>query len=66
MGRGSKPKAGLCGFSVSDMLISGFRQPWELDVGKPFRITSALDIMLEGPIGSARCAISCSAGNVRE
>lgn len=53
VGRGSKPKAGLCGFSVSDLLIPGFRQPWEIDVGKPSHIASSLDIMLEAPIGSA-------------
>ena len=53
VGRGSKPKAGLCGFSVSDLLIPGFEQPWEHDEGKPAHIASALDIMLEAPIGSA-------------
>lgn len=53
VGRGSRPKAGLCGFSVSDLLIPGFQQPWELDVGKPNHIASSLDIMLEAPIGSA-------------
>ncbi|KAI9723046.1 MAG: hypothetical protein M1812_001495 [Candelaria pacifica] len=53
VGRGSKPKAGLGGFSVSDLLIPGERQPWELDVGKPNHITSSLDIMLQAPIGSA-------------
>jgi phosphoribosylformylglycinamidine synthase len=56
-GRGAKPKAGLCGFSVSDLRIPGFCQPWELPEadyhGKPGRIVSALDIMLEGPIGAA-------------
>ncbi|MCP3686898.1 MAG: phosphoribosylformylglycinamidine synthase, partial [Gammaproteobacteria bacterium] len=52
-GRGSKPKAGLCGFSVSNLKIPGFEQPWEVDHGKPERIASALDIMLEGPIGAA-------------
>lgn len=52
-GRGGKPKAGLCGFSVSNLQIPGDRQPWEVDYGKPDRIVSALDIMLEGPIGSA-------------
>ncbi|HOW75052.1 MAG TPA: phosphoribosylformylglycinamidine synthase [Candidatus Competibacteraceae bacterium] len=52
-GRGSKPKAGLCGFSVSHLRIPGFIQPWEGDYGKPGRIVSALDIMLEGPIGAA-------------
>ena len=53
VGRGSKPKAGICGFSVSNLLIPGFRQPWELDTGKPGHISSSLDIMLEAPIGSA-------------
>ncbi|CAB1368746.1 phosphoribosylformylglycinamidine synthase [Denitratisoma oestradiolicum] len=52
-GRGSKPKAGLCGFSVSDLNIPGFAQPWESAYGKPERIASALDIMIEGPIGAA-------------
>ncbi|KAJ5664899.1 uncharacterized protein N7477_007347 [Penicillium maclennaniae] len=53
VGRGSRPKAGLAGYCVSDLLIPGHRQPWELDVGKPNHIASALDIMLEAPIGSA-------------
>ncbi|ATX81319.1 phosphoribosylformylglycinamidine synthase [Mariprofundus ferrinatatus] len=52
-GIGSKPKAGLCGFSVSNLRIPGFEQPWEADFGKPDRIVSALDIMIEGPIGAA-------------
>ncbi len=52
-GRGGKQKAGLTGFSVSNLLLPGARRPWELDPGKPGRITSALDIMLEGPIGAA-------------
>lgn len=52
-GRGSKPKAGLTGFTVSNLRIPGFEQPWETDFGKPERIVSALDIMLEGPIGGA-------------
>ncbi len=52
-GRGSKPKVGLSGFSVSNLKIPGYAQPWETDYGKPERIVSALDIMLEGPIGSA-------------
>ena len=52
-GRGAKPKAGLCGFSVSNLQIPDFIQPWEQDYGKPGRIASALDIMLEGPIGAA-------------
>ncbi|MBN1377907.1 MAG: phosphoribosylformylglycinamidine synthase [Gammaproteobacteria bacterium] len=52
-GRGSRAKAGLCGFSVSNLRIPGFEQPWEEDFGKPSHIASALDIMLEGPIGAA-------------
>ncbi|MBE7422666.1 MAG: phosphoribosylformylglycinamidine synthase [Zoogloeaceae bacterium] len=56
-GRGSKPKAGLCGFTVSNLNIPGYAQPWEGAVtklsGKPERIASALDIMIEGPIGAA-------------
>ena len=52
-GRGSKPKAGLTGFSVSNLKIPGFEQPWEGNYGKPSRIVSALDIMTEGPLGGA-------------
>ncbi|MFK5912786.1 MAG: phosphoribosylformylglycinamidine synthase [Woeseiaceae bacterium] len=52
-GRGSKPKAGLCGYSVSNLKIPALKQPWETDFGKPSRIVSALDIMLEAPIGAA-------------
>jgi len=53
VGRGSKPKAGLSGFCVSDLLIPGHEQPWERDVGRPGHIASSLDIMLEAPLGSA-------------
>ncbi len=52
-GIGGKPKAGLCGFSVSNLQIPGFEQPWERSIGRPDRIVSALDIMLDGPIGAA-------------
>ncbi|QKJ65700.1 phosphoribosylformylglycinamidine synthase [Deefgea piscis] len=52
-GRGSKPKAGLCGFTVSNLNLPGHVQPWETPYGKPDRIASALDIMIEGPIGAA-------------
>jgi phosphoribosylformylglycinamidine synthase len=52
-GRGSKPKAGLTGFSVSNLRLPDAVRPWETDFGKPTRIASALDIMLEGPIGGA-------------
>ncbi|ODQ54166.1 phosphoribosylformylglycinamidin [Saitoella complicata NRRL Y-17804] len=53
VGRGSKPKAGLAGFNVSDLNLPGFKQPWELDVGRPSHIASPVDIMIEAPIGSA-------------
>jgi phosphoribosylformylglycinamidine synthase len=53
VGRGSKPKVGLTGFSVSNLNIPDDRQPWEDDYGKPGRIASALDIIIEGPIGGA-------------
>ena len=58
-GTGSKPKAGLCGFSVSNLNIPGSQQPWEAyqgsssGYGKPGRIASALQIMIDGPIGAA-------------
>jgi len=52
-GRGSKPKAGLCGYSVSNLKIPGRPLPWEIEYGKPERIVSALHIMTEGPIGGA-------------
>jgi phosphoribosylformylglycinamidine synthase len=52
-GRGSKPKAGLTGFTVSNLKIPGAVQPWEKDFGKPARIVSALDIMIDGPLGAA-------------
>ncbi|GAA5902610.1 hypothetical protein JCM6882_009332 [Rhodosporidiobolus microsporus] len=53
VGRGSRPKAGLAGFTVSNLLIPDFEQPWETDYGKPAHIASALDIMIEGPLGSS-------------
>jgi phosphoribosylformylglycinamidine synthase len=66
-GRGAKPKAGLTGFTVSNLLIPGAQRPWEnaSDVtkgeagrvdaiyGKPERIASPLQIMIDGPIGGA-------------
>jgi phosphoribosylformylglycinamidine synthase len=52
-GRGARPKAGLSGFSVSNLRIPDFLQPWETDHGKPQRIASALDIMLDAPLGAA-------------
>ncbi len=52
-GRGAKPKAGLTGFSVSNLNIPGYVRPWERPFGAPDRIASALEIMIEGPIGAA-------------
>ncbi|MFA0109203.1 phosphoribosylformylglycinamidine synthase [Vibrio breoganii] len=52
-GIGGKPKAGLVGFTTSNLRIPGFEQPWETDFGKPGRIVTALDIMTEGPLGGA-------------
>ncbi|TNF36209.1 MAG: phosphoribosylformylglycinamidine synthase [Gammaproteobacteria bacterium] len=52
-GCGARPKAGLTGFSVSNLALPGFTQPWEVPYGKPDRIVSALDIMIEGPLGGA-------------
>jgi phosphoribosylformylglycinamidine synthase len=53
-GRGAKPKAGLTGFTVSHLRIPSYVQPWERkEYGRPGRIASPLQIMLEGPIGGA-------------
>ncbi len=52
-GRGSKPKIGLCGFSVSNLNLKAAPQPWEIPYGKPAHIATALEIMLQAPIGSA-------------
>ncbi|VFP81686.1 phosphoribosylformylglycinamidine synthase [Candidatus Erwinia haradaeae] len=52
-GRGAQPKAALSGFSVSNLRIPGFEQPWEQDFGKPNHISSALEIMIEAPLGAA-------------
>src|SRR5690606_15180630 len=53
-GSGSKPKAGLTGFSVSNLNIPGYEQPWEKhSYGKPGRIASPLQIMIDGPLGGA-------------
>lgn len=66
-GRGAKPKAGLAGFSVSNLRLPGADEPWEndrdvtlgdrgadvSDYGFPSRIADALTIMIEGPIGAA-------------
>jgi phosphoribosylformylglycinamidine synthase len=55
-GRGAHPKAGLSGFSVSNLRIPELPQPWEANHGRPGRIASALEIMLDGPIGAAAYA----------
>ncbi|HTQ99212.1 MAG TPA: phosphoribosylformylglycinamidine synthase, partial [Candidatus Acidoferrum sp.] len=52
-GVGSKPKAGLAGFTVSNLKIPGFVQPWEIDFGKPEHFASAFSIMIDGPLGGA-------------
>jgi phosphoribosylformylglycinamidine synthase len=55
-GRGARPKAGLTGFSVSNLRLPGAPEPWEIataDVGRPGHIASALQIMLDGPLGGA-------------
>ncbi|MFY9479911.1 MAG: phosphoribosylformylglycinamidine synthase [Aquabacterium sp.] len=53
-GRGSRPKSGLTGFSVSNLHLPGTDEPWEAaPVGKPEHIASALQIMIEGPLGGA-------------
>lgn len=53
VGRGSKPKAGLTGFMVSHLELPDWGQPWEHAYGRPDRMASPLQIMLEGPIGAA-------------
>ncbi|MDY6943586.1 MAG: phosphoribosylformylglycinamidine synthase [Pseudomonadota bacterium] len=52
-GRGARTKAGLTGFSVSNLHLPDFPQPWEQNLGQPERMASALEIMLSGPIGGA-------------
>lgn len=52
-GRGGKPKAGLTGFSVSDLRIPGHPQPWEVQRPLPPRMASAFEIMRDGPLGAA-------------
>lgn len=52
-GRGAKPKAGLCGFSVSNLQIPEYIRPWEQTPGRPETIASPLQIMLDGPVGAA-------------
>ena len=54
-GRGAAPKVGLTGFTVSHLNVPGWPRPWEqTQPGRPERIASPLEIMLEGPIGGAQ------------
>ncbi|MDN5849266.1 MAG: phosphoribosylformylglycinamidine synthase, partial [Nitrococcus sp.] len=55
-GRGAKPKAGLAGYSVSNLRLPGAIQPWEQHYGYPDRIADALTIMLQAPLGAASYA----------
>jgi phosphoribosylformylglycinamidine synthase len=55
-GRGAKPKMGLAGYTVSNLMLPQAVQPWESTIGKPGRIASALDIMIEAPVGAAAFA----------
>ncbi|MDH4389855.1 MAG: phosphoribosylformylglycinamidine synthase [Aquabacterium sp.] len=53
-GRGARPKAGLTGFSVGHLHLPGLAEPWESHpIGKPAHIASALQIMVDGPLGGA-------------
>ena len=52
-GRGAKPKAGICGFTVSNLNLPQAPQPWERAYGRPAHIASPLDIIIEGPLGAA-------------
>ncbi|MFQ6172072.1 phosphoribosylformylglycinamidine synthase [Oryzobacter sp. R7] len=53
-GRGSRPKAGLTGFAVSNLHLPGTDEPWEREpYGAPEHIASPLEIMTAGPIGAA-------------
>ncbi|KNC98354.1 phosphoribosylformylglycinamidine synthase [Spizellomyces punctatus DAOM BR117] len=55
VGQGSKSKAGLTGFTVSNLRVPGFVQPWEAreDVGRPGHVASPLEIMIQAPLGGA-------------
>ncbi|MCY3540654.1 MAG: phosphoribosylformylglycinamidine synthase [Gammaproteobacteria bacterium] len=53
VGRGSKPKAGLVGFTTSHLRIPEHMQHWESELSKPYHLASPLEIMLDGPLGAA-------------
>ena len=64
-GRGARPKAGLAGFSVGALRLPGIPgrpelagpdrpEPWDRgDIGRPAHVASALEIMVDGPLGAA-------------
>ena len=55
-GRGAKPKAGLAGFTVSNLHLPQSPQPWETSTpayGRPAHVASPLEIMIDGPLGAA-------------
>ena len=52
-GRGAKPKAGLTGFSVSNLMLPDATREWEHSIGRPSRIASPLQVMIDGPLGAA-------------
>ena len=52
-GLGGHPKAGLVGYSVADLRLPDAPRPWEVERGAPPHLASALDIMLEAPVGAA-------------
>ncbi|MBX2798681.1 MAG: phosphoribosylformylglycinamidine synthase [Myxococcales bacterium] len=53
-GRGGKPKMGMCGYLVSHLRLPEGAEPWEgQGPGRPDRIASPLQIMVEAPIGAA-------------
>ncbi|MDO5055949.1 MAG: phosphoribosylformylglycinamidine synthase [Lautropia sp.] len=52
-GRGGSPRYGLTGFTVSNLRIPGWQQPWEADASQPPTLASPLSIMIEGPLGGA-------------
>ena len=62
-GTGAKPKAGLTGFSVSNLRLPGMPQPWEAPESKPAHIATPLEIMLEAPIGGAASSMASGSGN---
>ena len=69
VGRGSKPKAGLAGYSISDLLVPDQVRPWEDDIGRPHHIASSLDIILQAPLGCSyynnEFGRPCTAGYLR-